>query len=377
MPPPVALALSVVLLGAACQSEKPAPTSETADASTARSRYATVDPKLVKALQTATSTTTATGGPPPGGIFAPGAADERHPVGMPTKVDLVSDGSEPRMSLVDGSPDAVRATSYGLAAFELGVQMGPRVALPTIDLGLVLGPAKKDDGGPDWLVAEVKKATAAKDQVGTLAPDTEQQIATLAGTQFRIKVPADGRASDESMRFGKSALPALGQLAHNALEALMLAIVPLPSKPVGVGAQWIAESRMPMSGLDVIAYRAYRVKSITGDRLHLSLEVKGYAASKETHLQGVPKGAELVQVDAEGQGELELVKGEVLARKSDMQQRIVMVFKAPGAAQDEPPSPDQQTDQPDQALGRRLTAQIESKGTLVRGPDLREAIKHP
>jgi hypothetical protein len=148
-----------------------------------------------------------------------------------------------------------------------------------------------------------------------------------------------------------------------------MATVPPPPKPVGVGAQWIAETRMPLSGLDVIAYRAFRVKSIEGDRLHLTLDVKAYATSKDVQIAGVPKEATLEQFDAQGQGELEVVRGEALARKFDLQERVVLVFSGPGGPQ--PPS------QPGQPPGNLIPVQIQSQATLVRGDDLRAASRQP
>jgi len=147
--------------------------------------------------------------------------------------------------------------------------------------------------------------------------------------------------------------------------------VPMPGKPIGVGAQWIAETRMPLSGLDVITYRAFRVKSVDGDRVHLTLDLKAYAVDKDVQLAGVPKGAALEQFDVLGQGELELVRGELLARKSDMQERVVMAFAPPGGmdkAADTPGQPPQQ---------QMMTAQILEQATFVRGEDLRQAMKHP
>jgi hypothetical protein len=158
-------------------------------------------------------------------------------------------------------------------------------------------------------------------------------------------------------------------LTQSASEALVFATVPLPPKPVGVGAQWIAETRMPFSGLDVLAYRAYRVKSLEGDRIHLTLDVKAYAVGRDLNIQGVPKGATFEEFDAQSQGELELVLGESLARKSDIQQRVVMIFAGPGG----PQAPQQ----PGQPPGNMLTAQVTSQVTLVRGEDLRAAMKEP
>jgi hypothetical protein len=243
------------------------------------------------------------------------------------------------------------------------MQMGQRIAMPTIDLALALGPAKKDEGGADWLLADFKKASPSKQQLGQLPAGTDKEIASLEGTQVRLKVTPDGRASDLEVMLGKATHSDLDRLAQSSAEALAFAMVPLPPKAVGVGAQWIAETRMRLSAVDAITYRAYRVKSITGNRLQVTLDVKAYAANADVELPGVPKGATLEQFVAEAQGELELVRGEALARMFDVQQRVVMVFGTGGGAS--------ASSQPGQPPGNMLTAQMQSQATFVRGDDLR------
>lgn len=366
---------SASIVCAGCDDKKKASEgAPSGDAGASTDKYATADPKLEKALQAAAAATgTSENGPPPEGIFAPGVADRRHAKGLPTTVEMIGDGSEPRIALAASATDALKS-SYGPAAMELGMQMGPRVAMPTVDFGLALAPAKKDDGGVDWLVGDVRRATPAKEQLGELPPGTDKAIASLEGSTFRIKISGDGVESDVQIVLGKGAHEELDRLARSAAEALVFATVPMPPKPVGVGAQWIAETRMPLSGVDVIAYRAFRLKGIDGARVHLSLDVKAYAAGTDTALQGVPKGATLEQVDAQAQGELELVRGEILARKSDVQQRVVLVFQAPGGP-DAPEAPEPGAPPGQPPAGKTLTAQMQTQATFVRGDDLRAALR--
>jgi hypothetical protein len=380
MPGPFAIMValgcaSASILCAGCDDKKKASESApSGDAGASTDKYATADPKLEKALQAAAAATgTSENGPPPEGIFAPGVADRRHAKGLPTTVEMIGDGNEPRIALAASGTDALKS-SYGPAAMELGMQMGPRVAMPTVDFGFALAPAKKDDGGVDWLVGDVRRATPAKEQLGELPPGTDKAIASLEGSAFRIKISGDGVESDVQIVLGKGAHEELDRLARSAAEALVFATVPMPPKPVGVGAQWIAETRMPLSGVDVIAYRAFRLKSIDGARVHLSLDVKAYAAGTDTALQGVPKGATLEQVDAQAQGELELVRGEILARKSDVQQRVVLVFLAPGGP-DAPEATEPGAPPGQPPAGKTLTAQMQTQATFVRGDDLRAALR--
>ena len=365
--PVFALAIGVALVGVACEDKKPSSDAPRPDASA--DKYAAADPKLEKALHAVASAAAADKGPPPTGIFEPGVADQRHARGVPTKVDVVADGSDPHVSLTPAgsSAEAARATSYGTAALQVVQQRGPRTGM-AVEYAMLLGAAKKDDGGADWLVADVKRAVPSK-ALGQIPPGLDKDIAALDGTQFRVELTADGRESDLQTRPGKAFKSDLDWVAQGAAEALALSTVPLPNKPVGVGAQWIAETRMPLWGQDVIAYRAFRVKSIEGDRLHLSVDVKAYCTTRDVQIAGVPKGATFEQYEAVCQGELELVRGETLARKADLQERVVLVFVGPGGAQ--------QPSQPGQPPSNMIPVQFQSQATLVRGDDLRAAAKQP
>jgi hypothetical protein len=363
-----ALALAAALAGVACDEKKSSSSVPRAEAGA--EKYATADPKLEKALQAVASSAPANDkGPPPNGVFGPGGADQRHARGAPTKVEVLSDGSEPRIVLAPPSAPSPGSAVAGPAALEVVLQLGPR-AISAVDYRLALGPAKKDDGGSDWLIGEVRHAEPSK-ALGQAAPGADKDIASLDGTQIRIQLTADGRESDMQTRSGKASKAELDTLAEAAAEALVLATVPLPGKPVGVGAQWIAETRMPLLGLDAVAYRAYRLKSIEGDRVRLSLDVKGYAATREVQLAGVPKGATLEVFDTQCQGEMELARGETMARKSDFQERVVLAFLPPGA----PPPPSQAGQANPQ--GNLLQAQVQSQATFIRGDDLRAAARQP
>jgi hypothetical protein len=363
-----ALALGAALAAVACDEKKSS--SSVTHAEAGAEKYATADPKLEKALQAVASAAPANeNGPPPNGVFGPGGADQRHARGTPTKVEVLSDGSEPRIVLTPPGAASPGSAVAGPAALEVVLQLGPR-SISAVDYGLALGPPRKDDGGSDWLVAEVKHAEPSK-ALGQAAPGADKDIASLQGTQIRIQLTADGRESDMQTRSGKASKADLDTLSEAAAEALVLATVPLPGKPVGVGAQWIAETRMPLFGLDAVAYRAYRVKSVDGGRVSLSLDVKGYAASREVQLAGVPKGATLEVFELQCQGEMELVRGEAMARQSHLQERVVLAFLPPGAS---PPQPQAGQVNPQSNL---LQAQVQGEATFVRGEELRAAARQP
>jgi hypothetical protein len=358
-------AASFGVAGPGCEQKAPTEAAK-ADADAGNDKYLTADSKLTKALQAAASSAPATdNGPPPEGVFAVGVADQRHRRGVPTKVELINDGSEPKISLGGGSDAGASSltSSLGPALLELGLQMGPRVALPTVDLALVLTAARGADAETPTLLGDVKQALPAKDQPGQLPPEAEHEIGTLASTQVVVQLTADGRESDATFNLSKGAPAELDHFGELAAQTLVLATVPQPPGPVGVGAQWIGETRMAWSGVDVLAYRAFRVKSIDGARLTLAIDVKAYAADPNTEIQGVPKGAILEQFDGQAQGEMQVVRGEALARTLDMDQRVVMIFRAPTT---EPAQPSQGGPE-----GNMLTAQLGGQAKMVRGEDLR------
>ncbi|MGH7439263.1 MAG: hypothetical protein ACRENE_26555 [Polyangiaceae bacterium] len=350
----------------ACDDKSSAPAAVSrSDAGT--DKYVTADTKLTHALQAAESASGGTdNGPPPEGIFAEGMANRRHPKGKATTFEVASDGAEPRVVLAPAAGGDARPGDYGPAGLRLGEQRG-RSARPTVDFTFVLGPAKKDDGGADWLVASIKKAVPAPaaQQLGALPPGMDKEIGSLAGTDLRLQLTSDGRVGDVGLQLGKAAQPELQLLAQSAAETLAIMTIPLPARPLGVGAQWIAESRMPYEGLDVVAYRAFRVKSITDSRVHLMIDMKAYAADKHADVNGIPKEAVFAQFDAELQGEMEMVRGESLARTADLQERLTMIFQAPGA-----PPPDTQGGMPQMGM---IPLQLQVQATLVRGEDLRAA----
>jgi hypothetical protein len=361
----LALLVSAASFGAGCE-QKASNEAAKPDSGPGNDKYVTADSKLTKALQAAASAApSADNGPPPAGVFAAGVVDQRHKRGLPTRVELINDGAEPRVSMSAG-PDAGDpsfGSSLGPAVLEISLQMGPRSALPTVDLSVLITAPKPAEGESPALLAEVKRAMPAKDQPGQLPPEAEHAIATLASTQVLLQLTPDGRESDATFKLAKTAPIELDRFGELAAQALVLATVPAPPKPVGVGAQWIAETRMAWAGIDVLAYRAFHVKSIDGARLTLGVDVKAYAADPNTEMQGVPKGATLEQFDGQAQGELEVVRGEALARRFEVDQRVVMVFRAPGTEATQPAQGGPE--------GNMLTAQLGGQAKMVRGEDLR------
>src|SRR5690606_35654686 len=74
-------------------------------------------------------------GPPPNGMFPPGGADRAHPPGAPPKVEVLGEGSEPRIQLGASRPDEKQE-----AILVVAVSSGQQQALPPMALRLRVGP---------------------------------------------------------------------------------------------------------------------------------------------------------------------------------------------------------------------------------------------
>lgn len=346
-------ALMACAVLAACEEKKTPVTTTAADAA-ADPKAAVVDSKLEKALAAATAS--AQGGdkgPPPGGVFAPGAADALHAKNAPMKVEVASDGAEPRLSFLNEA-GASPAIFPGSARITVSLRMGPRAALPTVEFAVAYSSKKID--GADAVVAEVKKASPSKEQMGQLPEGADKEIAKLNGSEIRIRPTNAG--SPLSVVLAKGAPAELERILTAAGQVFFMAVLPPPPKPVGAGAYWMSEARMPWNGVDAVSYRAYKVKELEGQKLSLTVDARQYAAGRDLPLEGAPKGAELQQFENMARGELEFARGELVARKLRLADQMVLVLSPEGGARPQAP----------QQPGRNnmMTAQFETEAEFVR-----------
>lgn len=295
-------------------------------------------------------------GPPPNGIFDPGAADKVMPLGAEPKVEMASDGAEPRVALLSSA-----ASWKGSSVITTGVRLGPRNALPSIEFTAALGPEKKDKKDakdakdappPNALLALLGDVTAAKlsaDQPGKLPEGLNKEIAKLKGSQLRWKSSDLGVAREPSAVISKEAPADLQRSLDAAAEAMFYLSVPPPPKPVGVGAAWIAGSRQVISGIEVVSYRLYKVKSVSPEGVQLTLESHEFSVRDTLDMPGLPKGATLGQFEATTQGEIELPARESLGSKGKIARQVTLGIKAENA----PP-------------GAMMSLQIATEATVAR-----------
>lgn len=324
----------LVLVG--CDEKKPPPAPTKNDPKT-EAKSAT-DAKLEAAMAAASAKAPAAkktanqDGPPENGIFTAGAADKLMPLGAPPKIELVTDGAEPRSMILSSA-----ASWKGNATITTGMRLGPRNALPSVEYLVGLGPEKKDKkdkdadagaAGPLMLLGNVESAKLAAEQPGKLPDGVQKEIGKLKGSQLLWKSDEQGVAREPSSTVSKEAPADLQRSLDVAAEVMFYLSVPPPPKPVGVGAAWIAGSRQVLGSIEVISYRLYKVKSISPDGVQLTVESKEYAANDQFKIPGLPPNAPIGQFEGTAQGEITLPAKEALAIKGTISRQITLGIKA-------------------------------------------------
>jgi len=301
------------LLFSGCKKEEQTEKVE-ADAGTeAGADLAQLDPELAQAMAQASAKAPAgnapsDSGPPPNGIFPPGRADKEASSGTPGKIVVGGEGSDPKISLL---PAQLAPGSKRTGAVQIHVQQGQQGGLP-IEFALTLEAQKpKDNEAPISSVKMTAKVTGATIAVAGAGKELEGIVAKTKGARIDYFVSADGVGSGYKVEAPKGAPADLAIWLETLRDTLALVTLPVPQKPVGVGAYWMVTTREGVLGLDLVSYRMFKVEAIKDGVATLSVNAKRYAASATLDLAGMPPGMpkEMSEFQSVSEGRLELKAG--------------------------------------------------------------------
>ncbi len=319
-------ALALAALG--CEEE----TKKTVKPDTSAKKEPAVDPNLAKAMASAAPAQTDTSGPPPTGVFAPGAADREIKKGGAPQIKIGSEGSEPKVDLSKNGLKPGTKTTWNA---QLGFRAGQRVPKLPIDVKLVFEAKKVKDEEATTGQPVVAKVTEAKlsAALANVPKDVLDLVSQLKGTQITFTVASNGAAKDFKSTLSKTASEGAGNLARALYEVLATVLLPYPDKPMGMGGFWMVTSRGEFSGVDAVAYRLVKVIGVEGDTVKLDVNTKRYSADNQIKLPGIPLGAQLVQFRALGTGLLTAKAGEGLPIGVKLQQQVGAQVSVPGQKQ--------------------------------------------
>lgn len=219
-------------------------------------------------------------GPPPTGVFAPGQADKTHPAGALVKVELISQGAEPRLNARPTLEVAKGTTIVVEVAKRFQTQLLPALRYT---LAVQIEKPKEDDvaasspapapATPRTITFTVKKVESA-DQGGGVG----KEVAELKGARVVATLADDGSLVGDKVELDEKAAQGAGRLLVDSMrELLALFFSPWPDKPVGLGAYWIATDRALVNGMQVVRYRVTKIEEMKGDEMVVSLDLREYA----------------------------------------------------------------------------------------------------
>ncbi len=333
---------------------------------------------IAKGAEKPASSAAGAEGPPPNGMFPPGAADRAHATGAPPKVEVMGEGSEPRLQLGASRPEGKQE-----AVLVVAVSSGKQQALPPLALRLSIGPkGAKDKKGPkDGAKAEPKPEAPAADappaETVIVAEITEAAVAGMPGGQVPkdlIEAIAKMKGSTVTWPLGPTgpgrldhALAAGAEagldIALEAVEEAMGALlVPTPDKPVGEGATWMVTDRTTSMGVDGVRYRFVKVDTVDGDRATLSVTIRKYAADDRLDLPLGPQmtAASLDGLDFQGKSTLHVIPKSWVPEEGEVSSRLVASIAPPGAK-----NPGAQPQQQRAQVQLEVAAQLRSPAALA------------
>lgn len=281
--------------------------------------------QAVKAVESGSPAASgAADGPPPKGIFAPGTVPISDKV--PPKVELFSEGSDPKIALHAADIDAEQKVPLLVVLVQ-----GRQMMIPPTQLDLVVSrKGDKAEGAPG------AAATASPSAAPSAPPaDGARFVARIADAKLletegmpkelgELSKMLKGNAIEFSLTKGgpvdfsrvvstkdkkdskeaEAAKDAANLPLRIIEEALNGLYVPAPDKPVGEGAYWMVSDRHPSLGVDVVRYRVFRINKIEGDQASISIEIRQYAASDafDLPLGSQAMGMKITQYGVAGKG---------------------------------------------------------------------------
>lgn len=319
-------------------------------------------------------------GPPPNGMFPPGGADRAHPAGAPPKVELMGDGSEPRLQL-----GATRPEGKQDAVLVVAVSSGKQQALPPLALRLSIGPRaeKKRPAGTDpaksgirpaaeeatraaspgetLIIAEITEAAIAGMPGGQIPPQLGEAIAKMKGSTVSWPVGPNGPGLIEH-KLAAGAEEGLDIALEAVEEALGALLVPTPDKPVGEGATWMVTDRTSSMGIEGVRYRFVKVENVDGDRATLGVTIRKYAASDRLDLPLGPQmsTASLDGIDAQAKSTIKLVPKTWVPDEGEVSSRLMATLAPPGGKNPQAQQPQQRAQ-----VQLEVAAQLRSPAALA------------
>jgi hypothetical protein len=273
------------------------------------------------------------------GVLPPGAADKILPVGAKPVVKLLEPGAEPRAdlsyALVKGTTQKMSMSMDMSMAVKTSAQALPAQALPRMTMGLDASTTDKSPAGEfkiDSILSTVGLEPAGAQQE-QMARALKPQLEGMKGLTMGYWVNAKGNVRDVKIGVPPGMPPQAQQLLQGMSQSFESMVTPLPNEAVGVGARWQVLTRTASGGADLLQSAIYTLKSRTGTRAVLSVQLTQLAANDTIHAPGMPAGmsAKVKAFNSGGTGTTNVDLKSVVPESGDMALKVGMDIQVVGA----------------------------------------------
>jgi len=268
-------------------------------------------------------------------LAAPTQQERPSPPGTPV-VKLINAGAEPRQKLrylLAGEVDEkVQSTVQMAMATSVKGQPVP-AATGRVARKLVASVHAKPDASADLISFEYKLESCTEEPsdgeaIANLKP-VEKALCTGVGTSVGGVWTTRGILLESAIHAPPGSSPQVASMMDSISQSLRQMAPPLPAEPVGVGAEWVVSTRMPMSALPLDKTVHYKVLELGSSRLVAEITVSQRLRPRNT--EGAGKGLQrLSALSGEGRGHIE-VDLTHMVQVGDMQMTIRMEAGSPPA----------------------------------------------
>lgn len=327
------------LLG--CEKAEPKEEPKRSESDAAAAKAKAMDPDLAQAVAAASvpvpggkgaPPTHAEGGPPPDGVFAPGAADKEAARGSLPKITLGSEGSAPKLLLGPG-----KSAKKLSGTIQIALQSDPRQGAIPVLLDVTIEPKKVEGAEGDKPVSQPVsvRVNGAKIDAPGAPKDLDAQLAKLKGSKLEYSILPGGAGAGFRFDVPKGAPDDFRDVVRSLSDALALLTMPYPDKPLGAGGYFMVTSRDELMGLDLVTYRLVKVKQVTAEGATLDVSTKRYAATRTFDFPGLPPDIDrnLAEFQATSEGTVELPLGALLPTKGQISSVLAAQLGAADAKQ--------------------------------------------